>query len=224
MDRGTLPFTPPLARRDRGARGRMGCARLAAGDEGVTSRRRRASLREVIDLDLEESFVELLRSARTPVGVAGEEKLMFGQVLYTPVEVGADGAVLLCARRLPLPTMIMRVGYATVDYWAVANSAQRHGGRGHVLRSPRASLCVRPRLAPYVIDSLLRHDRPAFTAGANGRLRGLRFLAGATLADHPDDRRWLGGWVATAATTIPPTMHAYPGGVAIRFLFASLVA
>ena len=39
---------------------------FAAGD---------SELREVIDLDLEESFVELLRSARTPVGagVAGEE-------------------------------------------------------------------------------------------------------------------------------------------------------
>ena len=32
-----------------------------------------SELREVIDLDLEESFVELLRSARTPVGVSGED-------------------------------------------------------------------------------------------------------------------------------------------------------
>jgi len=32
-----------------------------------------SELREVIDLDLEESFVELLRSARPLVGVAGEE-------------------------------------------------------------------------------------------------------------------------------------------------------
>ncbi len=32
-----------------------------------------SELREVIDLDLEESFVELLRSARTPVGMTGED-------------------------------------------------------------------------------------------------------------------------------------------------------
>jgi hypothetical protein len=32
-----------------------------------------SELREVIDLDLEESFVELLRSARLPAVVAGEE-------------------------------------------------------------------------------------------------------------------------------------------------------
>ena len=31
-----------------------------------------SELREVIDLDLEESFVELLRSARKPSGIAGE--------------------------------------------------------------------------------------------------------------------------------------------------------
>jgi ABC-2 type transport system ATP-binding protein len=32
-----------------------------------------SELREVIDLDLEESFVELLRSARTPAGISGED-------------------------------------------------------------------------------------------------------------------------------------------------------
>ena len=32
-----------------------------------------SELREVIDLDLEESFIELLRSARTPAGIAAEE-------------------------------------------------------------------------------------------------------------------------------------------------------
>ena len=34
----------------------------------------------------------------------------------------------------------------------------------------------------------------------------------------------LGGVIATATSVVPATLHAYPGGVAIRFLFASLIA
>ena len=72
LDRGTLPFTL-LSRGVTAGREEEWVVRgwqpamkeyFATGD---------SVLREVIDLDLEESFVELLRSARTPVGVAGED-------------------------------------------------------------------------------------------------------------------------------------------------------
>jgi ABC-type multidrug transport system ATPase subunit len=72
LDRGTLPFTL-LSRGVTAGREEEWVVRgwqpamkeYFAGGE--------SELREVIDLDLEESFVELLRSARTPVGVAGED-------------------------------------------------------------------------------------------------------------------------------------------------------
>jgi ABC-2 type transport system ATP-binding protein len=72
LDRGTLPFTL-LSRGVTAGREEEWVVRgwqpamqeyFAAGE---------SELREVIDLDLEESFVELLRSARTPVGVSGED-------------------------------------------------------------------------------------------------------------------------------------------------------
>ena len=72
LDRGDLPFTL-LSRGVSAGREEEWVVRgwqPAMKEYFVTAE---SELREVIDLDLEESFVELLRSARTPVGVAGEE-------------------------------------------------------------------------------------------------------------------------------------------------------
>jgi ABC-2 type transport system ATP-binding protein len=72
IDRGTLPFTL-LSRGVTAGREEEWVVRgwQPAMKEYFESAE--SELREVIDLDLEESFVELLRSARTPAGVAGEE-------------------------------------------------------------------------------------------------------------------------------------------------------
>ena len=72
LDRGTLPFTL-LSRGVSAGREEEWVVRgwqPAMKEYFVAAE---SELREVIDLDLEESFVELLRSARTPVGVAGED-------------------------------------------------------------------------------------------------------------------------------------------------------
>ena len=72
VDRGTLPFTL-LSRGVSAGREEEWVVRgwqPAMKEYFVAAE---SELREVIDLDLEESFVELLRSARTPVGVAGED-------------------------------------------------------------------------------------------------------------------------------------------------------
>ena len=51
----------------------------------------------------------------------------------------------------------------------------------------------------------------------------LRFLAGAALLVIPTLAVWIGGVLATATTAMPATLHAYPGGIAVRFLLSSLV-
>jgi ABC-2 type transport system ATP-binding protein len=72
LDRGTLPFTL-LSRGVSAGREEEWVVRgwQPAMKEYFTTAD--SELREVIDLDLEESFVELLRSARTPAGIAGED-------------------------------------------------------------------------------------------------------------------------------------------------------
>jgi hypothetical protein len=77
---------------------------------------------------------------------------------------------------------------------------------------------------PWVVDAGLRHVGPLSLPVRWSTFVRLRFLAGAALLLVPTLAVWIGGVIATSATPIPPTLHAYPGGVALRFLIASLVA
>jgi hypothetical protein len=77
---------------------------------------------------------------------------------------------------------------------------------------------------PWVVDAGLRHVGPLSLPVPWSTFVRLRFLAGATLLLAPAFAVWIGGIIATTATPVPPTLHAYPGGVAVRFLLASLVS
>ena len=72
IDRGDLPFTL-LARGVTAGREEEWVVRGWQPAMREYFSAAESELREVIDLDLEESFVELLRSARQPVGATGEE-------------------------------------------------------------------------------------------------------------------------------------------------------
>ncbi len=52
----------------------------------------------------------------------------------------------------------------------------------------------------------------------------LRFGAGASTLLSVALAVWIGALVATAIASLPPTLHAYPSAIALRFLLASLVA
>jgi ABC-2 type transport system ATP-binding protein len=72
LDRGTLPFTL-LSRGVTAGREEEWVVRGWQPAMREYFSAAASELREVIDLDLEESFVELLRSARKPTGVSGED-------------------------------------------------------------------------------------------------------------------------------------------------------
>ncbi|HXD23163.1 MAG TPA: ABC transporter ATP-binding protein [Gemmatimonadaceae bacterium] len=72
LDRGTLPFTL-LSRGVTAGREEEWIVRGWQPAMREYFSAAESELREVIDLDLEESFVELLRSARKPAGVSGED-------------------------------------------------------------------------------------------------------------------------------------------------------
>ncbi len=53
---------------------------------------------------------------------------------------------------------------------------------------------------------------------------GMRFAAGALTLVLPAIALWLGGMLAVSIVTLPETLRAYPGALAVRFLAASLLA
>lgn len=149
---------------------------------------------------------------------------MFKQVLFTQWKWSRTELFCAVAVAFVMPTLVLRIGYGIVDAYSVSDVLSVVGVTGVLF----ASLAVLSALAlawrPYVVDATLRHVGPLTLPVAWPAFVRMRFFAGAALLLLPTFAVWIGGVVATMAIAIPPTLHAYPGGIALRFLIAALVA
>jgi hypothetical protein len=149
---------------------------------------------------------------------------MFGQVLYVQWKWARAELFLYVLAAFLVPVLVMRIGYLNIDQYAIRSVL----GVGSYVGVFFGSLAILAALGlawrPYILDSGLRHVGPLSLPIAWGTFVRMRFLAGALLLVVPTIAVWIGGVLATATVTIPPTLHAYPGGIAIRFLFAALLA
>jgi hypothetical protein len=149
---------------------------------------------------------------------------MFGQVLYTQWKWAKTELFLYVLAAFLIPTIIIRIGFSYVDTYAI-RSVLDVGTYAGIFFAALAMLCAFGLAwRPYILDAGLKHVGPLSLPISWGRFVRLRFLAGATLLLIPAIGVWFGGLLATASVTVPPTLHAYPGGLALRFYLASLVA
>jgi hypothetical protein len=149
---------------------------------------------------------------------------MFRQVLYTQWKWSRTELFACVLLAFLVPTVIIRVGYTAVDVYAVSNVLNVMAFAGVFFGSLAVVCALSLAWRPWVVDAGLRHVGPLTLPLTWPAFVRLRFLAGATLLLAPTLAVWLGGLIATSVTPIPPTLHAYPGGVALRFLLAALVA
>jgi len=149
---------------------------------------------------------------------------MFGQVLYTQWKWARTELFLYVLGAFLVPTIIIRIGFSYVDTYSI-RSVLGVGTFAGIFFAALAMLCAFGLAwRPYILDAGLKHVGPLSLPISWGEFVKLRFLAGATLLLIPALAVWFGGLLATASVTVPPTLHAYPGGLAIRFYLASLVA
>ena len=149
---------------------------------------------------------------------------MFAQVLYTQWKWAKTELFLYVLAAFLVPTIIIRIGFSYVDTYAI-RSVLGVGTLAGVFFAALAMLCAFGLAwRPYILDAGLKHVGPLSLPISWGEFVRLRFLAGATLRLIPATAVWFGGLLATASVTVPPTLHAYPGGLAVRFYLASLVA
>ena len=149
---------------------------------------------------------------------------MFAQMLYTQWKWSRTELFVCVLAAFFVPTMIIRIGYTSEDVYAVSNVLNIMGFAGAFFGILAALSALSLAWRPWVVDAALRHVGPLSLPVPWSSFVRLRFLAGATLLLAPTLAVWIGGIIATSTTPIPPTLHAYPGGVALRFLLASLVA
>jgi hypothetical protein len=149
---------------------------------------------------------------------------MFGQVLYTQWKWARTELLLYVLAGFLIPTIIIRVGFSYVDTYAIRSVLGVGIYTGVFFTALALLSAFGLAWRPYILDASLKHVGPLSLPVAWGRFVRLRFLAGAALLTIPAIAVWFGGLLATASVTIPSTLHAYPGGVAVRFYLASLVA
>jgi hypothetical protein len=77
---------------------------------------------------------------------------------------------------------------------------------------------------PWNMDAAAQHVYPLSLPVPWRRYVAMRYAAGALTLAVPAAALWMGSLLALAMVQMPPTLRAYPGGLALRFLFASLLA
>jgi hypothetical protein len=122
-----------------------------------------------------------------------------------------------------IPTLVIKIGFTQLSVYSIDQVlvVSEAAGVFYVLL---ALVCAAAfALRPWLVDSALRHVYALSLPVPWTKFVQMRFVAGALLLIIPTLFIWLGGMLATAAVTIPPTLHAYPGGVALRFAMSALV-
>jgi hypothetical protein len=149
---------------------------------------------------------------------------MFGQVLFTQWKWARTELFLYVLAAFLIPVLIIRIGFSYIDVYAI-RSVLSVGSYAGLFFGSLAVLCALGLAwRPYILDAGLKHVGPLSLPVSWATFVRMRFLAGAALLLIPTTAVWIGGVLATASVTLPATLHAYPGGIAIRFLFAALVA
>jgi hypothetical protein len=149
---------------------------------------------------------------------------MFTQMLYTQWKWSRTELFFCVMLAFVVPTLIIRIGYTAVDVYSVPSVLNIMGFAGVFFGSLAVVTALSLAWRPWVVDAALRHVGPLSLPVPWPTFVRMRFVAGAALLLVPTFAVWIGGIVATTTTPIPPTLHAYPGGIALRFLLASLVA
>ncbi len=149
---------------------------------------------------------------------------MFGQILYTQWKWARTELFLYVLMAFLIPVTIIRVGFSYIDTYSI-RSVLGIGSYVGVFFGSLAVLCALGLAwRPYILDASLKHVGPLTLPVSWATFVRMRFLAGAALLIVPAIAVWIGGVLAAASVSMPSTLHAYPGGVAIRFLLASWVA
>jgi hypothetical protein len=121
-----------------------------------------------------------------------------------------------------IPTIMVRVGFEYVDGYSI-RSVLNVGLYAGLFFCALALLCAFGLAwRPYILDAALKHVGPLSLPISWAKFVQMRFLAGVALLTIPTVAVWFGALIATASVPIPPTLHTYPGGIAIRFFLAAV--
>lgn len=147
---------------------------------------------------------------------------MFTAVLYTQWKWSRVPLLLLALGSFALPVLSVRSQYDSRAPVVALLSSIQSWGLLYPLLALGIGLVV--ALAIWMPDRAGRHVYALTLPVSRWQFVLLRYGAGLVLVLVPVALLGLGALVATAATYLPPGVSAYPGGITLRFLLATVVA
>ena len=148
---------------------------------------------------------------------------MFRQMLFVQWKWARTELIAYALLGFLAPTGILKAAMAGTDDASVGSLLSAVAGAG-VFFGFLAFVCALGfSVRPWLADQALKHVYALSLPVTWSTFVRYRFLAGATLLIVPTLAMWAGGALAISTAALPPTLHAYPGGVAMRFLLSALV-
>ena len=147
---------------------------------------------------------------------------MFGQVLYTQWKWARMELFAYTLGAFLVPTAIMKVAVSGVGDTSVSGTLSLVAGAGGFFVFLAFVCAVGLSVRPYLADQALKHVYALSLPVPWSTFMRYRFLAGAVLLVAPTVAVFMGAALAAWTASIPPTLHAYPGGIAVRFYLSAL--
>jgi hypothetical protein len=147
---------------------------------------------------------------------------MFGQVLYTQWKWSKTELFAYTLGAFLVPTAIMKVAVGGFNDASISGTLAAVASAGAFFVFLAFVCAVGLSVRPYIADQALKHVYALSLPVQWSTFLRYRFMAGAVLLIAPTVAVFMGSALAAWTASIPPTLHAYPAGIAVRFYLTAL--
>ena len=147
---------------------------------------------------------------------------MFGQMLYTQWKWARTEMLAYTLAAFLVPTVILKLAVTGTSDRSVAGMLTTITATGAFFVFLAFVCAIGFSVRPYLADQALKHVYALSLPVPWSTFLRYRFLAGAVLLIAPAVAVFMGAGLAALTAIVPPTLHAYPAGIAVRFYLSAL--
>jgi hypothetical protein len=147
---------------------------------------------------------------------------MFRQVLFTQWKWARTEMFAYTIGAFLIPTAILKIAVNGLDDYSVGSMLTAVAAAGGFFVFLAAVCAIGFAVRPYLADQALKHVYALSLPLPWATFLRFRFMAGAILLIAPTVAVYMGAALATMTAVIPPTLHTYPFGIAVRFYLTAL--
>ncbi len=147
---------------------------------------------------------------------------MFRQVLFTQWKWARTELFAYTLGAFLIPTAILKITVNGLDDYSVGAMLTAVAAAGAFFVFLAFVCAIGLAVRPYLADQALKHVYSLSLPVPWATFLRYRFLAGAVLLVAPTIAVFMGAGLATMTAAVPPTLHAYPFGLAVRFYLSAL--